>query len=80
MSIDYMREEMRANIDARPFEGDEFTVGFSVGWRAACEAMQTSGKWAKVPVMHDVGEFYQDPQPAPDWRAACVVEVREMSA
>jgi hypothetical protein len=36
--IDYMEAEMRANIDRRPYEGDEFAVGFSVGWRAALEA------------------------------------------
>jgi hypothetical protein len=59
MKIDYLPDEMRANIDGRPLEGDEFTVGFSVGWRAACEAMQAKAH----------------PQPAPDWRAACKIQM-----
>ena len=36
--IDFMWDEMRANLDARPFESGEFAAGFSVGWRAALEA------------------------------------------
>lgn len=56
---DYLWDEMRANLDARPFEGDEFAVGFSVGWRAAMEAAHARAE-AKAPVYHDVDEFYRD--------------------
>jgi hypothetical protein len=55
MSIDYLPDEMRANIDGRPFEGDEFTVGFSVGWRAACEAWQARAQ-AKAPPGHIIDD------------------------
>jgi hypothetical protein len=99
MSIDYLPDEMRANIDARPFEGDEFTVGFSVGWRAACEAKAakaqakagpepckecngTKRMWPGNPVSPLCNACRPrrvcdgpapSPQPATDWRAACVV-------
>jgi hypothetical protein len=76
MSIDYLPDEMNYERSNLCWNEPATADAFNDGWRAACEAWQTSGKWAKVPVVHDVGEFYQAPQPAPDWRAACVVVKR----
>lgn len=50
MSIDYLQAEMRANLDARPFESGEFAAGFSVGWRAALEAAHAKAKAKSEPV------------------------------
>ena len=58
--IDYLPDEMDALASKLGYNGvhPQFADGLVVGWRAACEAMHKKAL----------------PQPAADWRAACVVE------
>lgn len=59
--IDYMEAEMRANIDRRPFEGDEFVVGFSVGWRAACEAAHAKANAENAALRRAIADAIRSP-------------------
>jgi hypothetical protein len=75
VSIDYLPDEM--NAYAKGMKLPEISE-FYRGWRAACEAMaakaQANGEVEFVSPTEAALDRESHPQPAPDWRAACVVE------
>jgi hypothetical protein len=75
MNIDYLPDEM--NAYAKGMKLPEISE-FYRGWRAACEAMaakaQANGEVEFVSPTEAALDRESHPQPAPDWRAACVVE------
>jgi len=79
MSIDYLPDEMNYDRSNLCWNESDTADAFNAGWRAACEAKQAQidGLEDRLRATVELALLATDPQPASDWRLACVVRQHE---